>query len=165
MLNEKLPDDILDLRKERDDINLLLTSLQDQYNSKQISKSEYDNFKQSNEKRLREIERLLDKEWKKLEKRKPEDGEPQTAMSPQAQEVVAKMDEVKQAFEKPQDQKQGETPETSKEAPKEISTAPKKQEEPKPEEKTETKPAPKKSKAKKKPKPNKGKMKILRDIK
>lgn len=158
MVNEKLPDEILELRKEREDINMLLASLQEQLNSRQISKVEYDSFKESNEKRLREIGRQLDKEWKKLEKRgKQEETAPQPALSPQAQEVVAKMDEVKQAFEKPavQDQK----PEQPAQA------EPQKEETHKSEPKQEGKPAAKKKTKKAKAGPSNGKLKLLRDLK
>ena len=68
LIDAKLPQEIIDLRKEREDILLLLDSLQEQYENKKISKSEYNNFKEGNEKRLKEIEKQLEKEWKKVEK-------------------------------------------------------------------------------------------------
>ncbi len=64
----KLPEIIIDLRKEREDILLLLDSLQEQYENKKISKEEYESFKTGNEKRLGEIEAELKEEWKKVEK-------------------------------------------------------------------------------------------------
>jgi hypothetical protein len=148
MVNEKLPDDILELRKEREDINMLLVSLQEQLDTKKITKTEYTSFKEGNEKRLREIERQLDKEWKKFEKKsKPEEAQETQAISPQAQDVVKKMDEVKQAFEK--ETKPAEEP---------------KKEETKAQPSQETKKPAKKKQKIKKAKPN-GKLRILNDIK
>ena len=63
----KLPENIIDLRKEREDILLLLDSLREQYEKKKITKAEYKSFKEGNEKRLKEIEDELRKEWKNVE--------------------------------------------------------------------------------------------------
>jgi len=68
LVDVKLPQEIIDLRREKDDILLLLDSLQEQYNTKKITKVEYTNFKEGNEKRLKEIDKQLEKEWKKVER-------------------------------------------------------------------------------------------------
>jgi hypothetical protein len=68
LVEVKLPENIIDLRKEREDILLLLDSLKEQYENKKITKAEYKSFKEGNEKRLKEIEKGLEKEWKKVEK-------------------------------------------------------------------------------------------------
>jgi hypothetical protein len=59
LVDLKLPQEIIDLRREREDILLLLRSLQDQYENKKIDKSEYMSFKEGNQKRMEEIDRDL----------------------------------------------------------------------------------------------------------
>jgi hypothetical protein len=63
----KLPDEVLNLRREKEDIQLLLDSMKEQLNARKISKGEYDKVKKSNEKKLKEIDRDMQKEWKKVE--------------------------------------------------------------------------------------------------
>ncbi len=62
----KLPEDIINLRKEREDIKLLLESLEEQHERGKISKDEFTNIKDANLKRLEEIRLSLEDEWKKV---------------------------------------------------------------------------------------------------
>jgi hypothetical protein len=64
----KLPENIINLRKEREDIKLLLGSLEEQYVKGKISKEEYEGIKSANIKRLEGIRTNLENEWKKIEK-------------------------------------------------------------------------------------------------
>ncbi|MFH1228908.1 MAG: hypothetical protein V1678_00600 [Candidatus Aenigmatarchaeota archaeon] len=63
----KLPENIIALRKEREDIKMLMDSLQDQYEMRKISRSEYENIKNANSKRSEEIKVSLEDEWKKVQ--------------------------------------------------------------------------------------------------
>jgi hypothetical protein len=67
ILKAKLPDEIAELRREKEDISLLLDAMKEQLNAGKISKVEYERAKKNNEKKLKEIERDLDKEWRKIE--------------------------------------------------------------------------------------------------
>jgi hypothetical protein len=64
----KLPENIINLRKEREDIRLFLDSLEEQFSGGKITKEEVENIKDANLKRLEEIRTSLDSEWKKIEK-------------------------------------------------------------------------------------------------
>ena len=63
----KLPENIINLRKEREDINLLLESLEEQCARGKISKDEFAKIKDANTKRLEEIRTSLESEWKNIE--------------------------------------------------------------------------------------------------
>ena len=63
----KLPENIIDLRKEREDIKMLLDSLDEQRIAGKIARDEYENIKSANMKRLEEIGITLEKEWKNVE--------------------------------------------------------------------------------------------------
>jgi len=63
----KLPENIISLRKEREDINLLLESLEEQCARGKISKDEFAKIKDANTKRLEEIRTSLESEWKNIE--------------------------------------------------------------------------------------------------
>jgi hypothetical protein len=172
MVNEKLPDEIVELRKEREDIQMLLSSLQEQFENRKISKSEYLSFKDGNEKRIAEIEKQLEKEWRKVQKtKKPESETPvQMQESPapveqkaptedekKVQDVKEKMQEVKEVFEKKE-----EPEEAAKEEPKKAEPAKEKKPE-KPEAKKVEKPKHKKHKTVSAA--DNGKMRMLRNIK
>jgi hypothetical protein len=62
----KLPEKLINLRKEREDINLLIDSLDEQHSNGKISKEEYESIKNANMKRLEEIRVSLENEWKKV---------------------------------------------------------------------------------------------------
>jgi hypothetical protein len=71
----KLPENIINLRKEREDIKMLLDSLEDQRTAGKISRNEYESIKDANVKRLEEIRSLLENEWKNVENLiKPTEG-------------------------------------------------------------------------------------------
>jgi hypothetical protein len=181
MVNEKLPEDIINLRKEREDIQMLLESLQEQFQNKKISKAEYYSFKENNEKRVKEIEKELEREWKKYDKSKKPDkpveqpvqpatplpeakAEPPPAMedAKKMQEVKEKLDDVKQVFEK-KDGGEEEEKQAVPEKPKEKVKAEKKAEE-KAQKKIKGDEKPK-HKAKKHKQADTGRMRILRNIK
>jgi len=63
----KLPESLVNLRKEREDISLFLDSLEDQYANGKILKLEYENIKSANMRRLEEIRTKIEGEWKKVE--------------------------------------------------------------------------------------------------
>jgi hypothetical protein len=181
MVDIKLPEDIVNLRKEREDIMMLLGSLQEQYEGKKISKSEYMNFKEGNEKRIKEIEKQLEKEWRKVQRgMRPET---EKAPEPEAQaeerheekkdaakaeekpkdekteEVKHKLEEVKEAFEKKEDDEEHEEEE---EEEHEKEEKPKKEKKEKAEVKKVEKPKPKPKKASTE---SAKKMRLLKNIK
>lgn len=110
----KLPETIIDLRKNRDDILLLLSSMEEKMREGKISKEEYESVKRINEKKLREIEELLRKEWKKVEKmvkvaekEKPEVKPKEEVKAEEvAKEEVEKVEAVKEEKVKDETQKE-----------------------------------------------------------
>ncbi|NIO44775.1 MAG: hypothetical protein GTN36_04455 [Candidatus Aenigmarchaeota archaeon] len=95
LVEVKLPENIVDLRKEREDILLILDSLREQYEEKKITKAEYKNFKEGNEKRLKEIEKELEKEWKKVEKIIKRGGKETPTVQPTEQPKEVELEEEK----------------------------------------------------------------------
>jgi len=67
ILKAKLPDEIAELRREKEDIVLLLETMEEQSNEGKISKTEYEKAKKNNEKRLKEIQIKMEREWRKME--------------------------------------------------------------------------------------------------
>ena len=67
VVQANVPEPILKLRKQRDDIALFLDSLEAQRKANKIGIEDYDEIKEKNEEKLRKIETALEKEWKKLE--------------------------------------------------------------------------------------------------
>jgi len=63
----KLPEDIIKLRREREDIKMLLDSVDEQFLGGKMSEKEYENVKSGNMKKLERIERRLKEEWKRFE--------------------------------------------------------------------------------------------------
>ncbi len=140
----KLPENIIDLRKEREDILLLLDSLQEQYENKKITRAEYKNFKEGNETRLKEIEKQLASEWKKIERIIKVSGkEKSVEQAPeQAKEIETKEEritELKTSGKKGEEMKEEiekiEPEEKEKEEEPELEEMKKEEEEIKPEEK------------------------------
>ncbi|MEM5879067.1 MAG: hypothetical protein QXU74_01060 [Candidatus Aenigmatarchaeota archaeon] len=75
MVEVKLPETIVNLRRERDDVIAFLNYLEEQFKAKKISKEEYEKIKETNKKKLEKIEKELRKEWEKIEKWiKPKEG-------------------------------------------------------------------------------------------
>jgi hypothetical protein len=122
----KLPESIINLRKEREDIRLLLESLEEQYAKGKISKNEYETVKNANIKKLESIRIDLEKEWKKVEKIiKPPEKE-----GGEAAETEVKVEETKEVIkskfkEKPEEKKKVEKPEEEAPAVEEKEKPPK----------------------------------------
>ncbi|MFH8039273.1 MAG: hypothetical protein QXJ14_04685, partial [Candidatus Aenigmatarchaeota archaeon] len=68
MIDAKIPETIKSLRNERDDLIILLESLEEQLKQGKISLGDYEKSKSSAEKRIKEIEEKLIEEWKRVEK-------------------------------------------------------------------------------------------------
>jgi len=63
----KLPENITNFRRDKDDIMLFLNSLEDQYKRGKVSKQEYESVKIANIRKLGELKANLENEWRKLE--------------------------------------------------------------------------------------------------
>ena len=63
----KLPENITNYRKDKDDITMFLGSLEDQYKRGRVSKQEYESVKIANIRKLGELKANLENEWRKLE--------------------------------------------------------------------------------------------------
>jgi hypothetical protein len=109
IMDLKLPENIISLRKEREDIRMLMESLQDQFEMRKISRQEYENIKNANSKRLDEIKVSLESEWKKVESLvKPEGGaqvEEEIEKSPEKLDEKISEDKSKESEEKNKDVK------------------------------------------------------------
>lgn len=68
MIDAKVPETIKILRNERDDLIILLESLEEQLKQGKISLGDYEKSRSNTEKRIKEIEEKLIEEWKKVEK-------------------------------------------------------------------------------------------------
>ncbi|MEM5869916.1 MAG: hypothetical protein QXR09_01980 [Candidatus Aenigmatarchaeota archaeon] len=186
MVEVKLPDTIINLRKERDDIIAFLNYLEEQFKAKKISKEEYEKISESNKKKLERVEKELRKEWERVEKwikprevvelsvpeKKPEEKEeaPQEETTPEPKEVKEETrveeEEVKEETTKSVEER-GENQEEK------VETKVKKDEKTKIEKKDEkkivTKKESKKKKEKRKTKKERGKIlrkkKILEQLK
>jgi len=89
----KLPEEMMKLKNERNDILLFLDSLEEQLKEKRISREEYEKAKENNKKKLAEIEEKLKEEWKKLEKILPLKKEKEKVTKAKSVEVVEKKPE------------------------------------------------------------------------
>jgi hypothetical protein len=96
----KLPESIINLRKEREDIRMLVESLEDQMMRGKITSIEFDAMKKANMEKLEDIRIELEKEWKKVgELAPPKEGE-------QAVEPSGKIEEkVEATAETPKEEK------------------------------------------------------------
>ena len=64
----KLPENMINLRKEKEDIEMFLESLESQHIEGKINKAEYEEMKRINMKKLDDVERKLEKEWKDIDR-------------------------------------------------------------------------------------------------
>jgi hypothetical protein len=118
----KLPENIINLRKEREDIKMLLDSLEDQHIVGKISRDEYENIKDANMKRLEEIRSLLEKEWKNVENLiKPAEGVEGEKVE-KTEEETEKPEEVEEGEKEPEVEE--ELGRVEEQAKKEISEKP-----------------------------------------
>jgi len=67
LVKVKLPDRMANLRREKEDIILLLDSIKEQLERGNITKEEYQNVKSKNISKIKVIDNELNKEWKKIE--------------------------------------------------------------------------------------------------
>jgi len=124
MVELKLPETLISLKKEKNDIATFLDYLEEQFKTNKISRQEYETIKESNKKKLVEIEEKLKSEWEKVEKLlKPAEKKEGEITIPAAEGEKIEMTEgVKE--EKSQDvSEEGEKPEDisqEEEEPKEI---------------------------------------------
>lgn len=81
----KLPEDIVKLRKGKEDVEMFLNSLESQAREGKIGKLEYEEMKRVNSKKLDEIEKSLEREWKELGMVINPGGEEEKATSSDAQ--------------------------------------------------------------------------------
>ncbi|HKZ45622.1 MAG TPA: hypothetical protein VJ343_02860 [archaeon] len=68
MLQINFPESMITLRKDKEDILMFLDSVEEQLRAGKLIRSEYEKIKESNKKKLKEIDEQLDREWKILEK-------------------------------------------------------------------------------------------------
>ena len=86
----KLPENMIKLRKDKEDIEMFLESLETQRIEGKISKAEYEELKRINVKKLDDIMAKLQKEWKDIDRvMKPEEEEGETTEDSQG-DVVKK---------------------------------------------------------------------------
>jgi len=64
----KLPEGIIKLRKDKEDIEMFLNSLETQLIEGKLNKAEYEEMKRINTKKLEDIEKRLEKEWKDIDR-------------------------------------------------------------------------------------------------
>jgi neurofilament heavy polypeptide len=67
VVKAQVPETITNLRKEREDILMLLDSMEEQSRTGKLSRSEYEQIKSKNLTKLASIEGSLNKEWQKIE--------------------------------------------------------------------------------------------------
>jgi len=124
----KLPENIINLRKEREDINSLLESLEEQCVRGKVSKDEFAKIKDANTKRLEEIRTSLESEWKNIgdlikpaEKEEPEEAEPAKMKEEKPKKKVeeAAKEEVQEEIVEEKVEKKPESPKKIEEMPKE----------------------------------------------
>ncbi len=92
----KLPEEIVKLRKEREDIEMFLESLEAQFVSNSINKAEYEDVRRSNLKKLSDIEGKLEKEWKSIGGMLNEE-KPETENVPEENKEVKKKRKAKKS--------------------------------------------------------------------
>ncbi|MFH0929002.1 MAG: methyl-accepting chemotaxis protein [Candidatus Aenigmatarchaeota archaeon] len=115
----KLPEELIKLRKEKEDIEMFLDSLETQAIQHKINKAEYEEMKRLNEKKLDGIRAKLEAQWKDIEimlhpeaaKKEAVPIEPEPREQPKSEK--AKSDEAKK---KPKKVKKRERKKTKKKA-------------------------------------------------
>lgn len=131
----KLPEPIVNLRKEKDDILVFLDSLEEQSKTGTISIGESEDVKKKNLKKLSIIEKKLGEEWKKIEDMVakgiiPKEEEPKEEVKVQElptnekEKTEKKKDESEETEEKKPPEEPSEAPVEQEEAPKEEAEAP-----------------------------------------
>jgi chromosome segregation ATPase len=76
----KLPENMIKLRKDKEDIEMFLDSLESQHIEGKINKAEYEELKKINVKKLNDVESKLEKEWKDIDRvMKPSEEEGETS--------------------------------------------------------------------------------------
>jgi hypothetical protein len=130
IVKSKLPENIMELKNQKEDILLLMGSVKDQFKSGKIRAAEYESIKKQNEKKISEIDTELKKEWEIFQSNlsnmgvekdsKPEsNAEQKPAVQPQASEI--KTEEKKETTEKsePVEEKSDEKKKSEEKTPKE----------------------------------------------
>jgi len=99
----KIPESIISLRKEREDIKAFLESVEEQFRKKEITKEEYESIKSGNMKKLKDMEKKLKEEWDRFEKtiKLPEKKAAIEEQPPEA-EPEEKPKEEGKVFERPE---------------------------------------------------------------
>ena len=138
----KVPEKLLNLRKEREDVKILLEAAEEQFKNKEITKEEYESLRNGSMKKLNSLGEKLKEEWERFEKtvktQKSEATQP-APTTPQPAESV------------PEESKEEKSEESEVEETKEEEEAEQKPEkEAKPEEESEEKPKKKEKKKKEK---------------
>jgi len=62
-----VPENITELRKQKNDIMMFLSSIEEQVKTKRVSIGEYDDIKKKNMEKLKDIEKKLVEEWEKIQ--------------------------------------------------------------------------------------------------
>lgn len=142
----KVPEKLLNLRKEREDVKILLEAVEEQFKNKEITKEEYESLRNGSMKKLNSLGEKLKEEWERFEKtvktQKSEATQPAPA-TPQPAENVPEESKEEKPEEKSEETEVEETKE--EEEPEEEP-----EEEAKPEEESEKKPKKKGKKKKEK---------------
>jgi len=83
---KELPPELQELQRQKEEIGMLLSSVEDEYKSRKISEDEFKKIKESNQKKLAEIEKKIKEESKKLEEKEEvveaEEAKPETKIEP-----------------------------------------------------------------------------------
>jgi DNA repair exonuclease SbcCD ATPase subunit len=94
---EELPPELQELQKEREEIETLIKTFEEEYQSRKISEEEFKKVKETNLKKLAEIDKKIKEETEKLKKPvKAEIAKPETPKAPKPVEVK----EIKEKIEK-----------------------------------------------------------------
>lgn len=102
VLQMNVPEIILKLRKEKENILMFIESLNEELKKGRISKDAYEEAKNSNVKKLAEIDKKLVEEWKKFQRIAEEKEKPMEEAKPVEAEVKPAEAEVKSEVEKPE---------------------------------------------------------------
>ncbi len=96
VVETKPPQNIVELQRDREDIKLLLESMQEQLVKGKISRQDYEGAKVANLRKLEQIRTSLEGEWRKLEQIATAERE---KLPQQVAEVKAKQDEIGKVVE------------------------------------------------------------------
>jgi hypothetical protein len=126
VVKAQVPETISNLRKEREDIIMLLDSMEEQSRTGKLSRSEYEQVKSKNMTKLASIEGSLNKEWQKIESAVSVAVPKQPEAVPLRVETVQESQNADAKEEKPKEDKQPDTKPEEKEEPKKEKTEEKK---------------------------------------